>query len=151
MTGFTRAGKPTDQRSSVTTVAAGTRITGRIRTENDLHVDGELEGEVHSAGTVTVSRTGTIRAGTLVAGHLVVYGRFFGTADCDRIELTSGGEAEGKFISAGLVIDADSAFEGELVRRKQSGASRVLEFSRDTPVRSGDGAVNGNPSGGSAP
>ena len=151
MAGFNRAGKPADQRSGVTTVAAGTRITGRTRTEHDLQVDGELEGEIRAAGTVTVSRTGTIRAGTLVAGHLVVYGRFVGTADCDRIELTSGGEAEGKFISAGLVIDADSAFEGELVRRKQSGGDRVLEFSRDTPVRSGDGAVNGNPSGGRAP
>ena len=151
MAGFNRAGKPADQRSSATTVAAGTRITGRIRTENDLHVDGELEGEVHSKGTVTVSRTGTIRAGTLVARHLIVYGRFVGTADCDRIELTSGGEADGKFISAGLVIDADSAFEGELVRRKQSGANRVLEFSSGSGTSSSGGAERGNPSGGSAP
>jgi len=92
-----------------------------------LHIDGEFEGEVNSKSIVKVGKTGLLKS-TLKATKLIVTGRFIGTADCDSIELVSGGEAEGKLISSGLIIDSASSFQGESLRRKQGEKPKVLDF-----------------------
>lgn len=119
-----------DYSANVTTIAAGTSIVGKIDTECSLHVDGEFEGEVNSKSIVKVGKTGLLKS-KLRAQKLVVTGRFIGTADCDNIELISGGEAEGKLISSGLVIDSNSLFQGESIRRKQGEPTKVLDFTND--------------------
>ncbi len=142
---FDKSDKQAEYASNVTTIAAGTSIVGKIDIECGLHIDGELEGEVNSKGTVKVGQTGLLKS-TLKAEKLVVTGRFFGTADCDQIELTSGGEAEGKLISAGLIIDSSSSFQGESIRRKQGDTTKLLDFSTEPSVRSGGVAVKDKPS-----
>lgn len=92
-----------------------------------MHIDGEFEGEVNSKSIVKVGKTGLLKS-TLKATKLIVTGRFIGTADCDSIELVSGGEAEGKLISSGLIIDSASSFQGESLRRKQGEKPKVLDF-----------------------
>ncbi len=141
---FDKSEKQADYASNVTTIAAGTSIVGKIDIECGLHIDGELEGEVNSKGIVKVGQTGLLKS-TLKAEKLVVTGRFIGTADCDQIELTSGGEAEGKLISAGLTIDANSSFQGESIRRKQGDTTKLLDFSAEPAVRSGGTVVKDKP------
>lgn len=122
--------KQADYTSNVTTIAAGTNIIGKVDIECNLHIDGEFEGEVNSKSIVKVGKSGLLKS-NLKAQKLIVTGRFIGTADCDHIELISGGEAEGKLISSGLVIDSASSFQGESIRRKQGEPSKVLDFSND--------------------
>ena len=124
---FDKSDKQTDYASNVTTIAAGTNIVGKIDIECNLHIDGEFEGEVNSKSIVKVGKTGLLKS-TLKATKLIVTGRFIGTADCDSIELVSGGEAEGKLISSGLIIDSACSFQGESLRRKQGEKPKVLDF-----------------------
>ena len=133
---FDKPDKQADHASNVTTIAAGTNIVGKIDIECSLHIDGELEGEVNSKSIVKVGKSGLLKS-NLKAEKLIVTGRFVGTADCDQIELISGGEAEGKLISAGLVIDAGSSFQGESIRRKQGESRKVVDFNTDAPLRDG--------------
>jgi len=126
----TKPQKQSDYASNVTTIAAGTNIVGKIDIECNLHIDGEFEGEVNSKSIVKIGKSGLLKS-TLKAQKLIVTGRFIGTADCDLIELISGGEAEGKLISAGLTIDSNSSFQGESIRRKQGEPSKVLDFSNE--------------------
>lgn len=132
---FNKSDQQTDYASNITTIAAGTHIVGKIDIECNLNIDGELEGEVNSKSIVKVGKSGLLKS-NLKAEKLIVTGRFVGTADCESIELISGGEAEGKLISSGLVIDSSSSFQGESIRRK-SGESRkkVLDFTTDTAVK----------------
>ena len=129
---FDKSDKQADYTSNVTTIAAGTSIVGKIDIECNLHIDGEFEGEVNSKSIVKVGQSGLLKS-NLKAEKLVVTGRFIGTADCDIIELVSGGEAEGKLISSGLTIDSSSSFQGESIRRKKGEPSKVLDFSGDKP------------------
>ncbi len=122
-----RAPLPKASTGNTTTIAAGTSIIGKIDTKSDLQINGEFEGEIHSDGTITVGDTGLIKS-TLTAQRLVVCGHFMGTADCDQIEIVSGGVVEGKLISTGLLIDANSSFQGESIRRKQDDATKLLDF-----------------------
>ena len=131
---FDKPDKQADYASNVTTIAAGTNIVGKIDIECNLHIDGELEGEVNSKSIVKVGQSGLLKS-NLKAQKLIVTGRFIGTADCDQIELISGGEAEGKLISSGLVIDSSSSFQGESIRRKQGEPTKVLDFSSEPAIR----------------
>ena len=133
---FDKPDKQADYASNVTTIAAGTNIVGKIDIECNLHIDGELEGEVNSKSIVKVGQSGLLKS-NLKAQKLIVTGRFIGTADCDQIELISGGEAEGKLISSGLVIDSSSSFQGESIRRKQGEPTKVLDFASEPPLRDG--------------
>ncbi|MGB5706199.1 MAG: polymer-forming cytoskeletal protein [Arenicellales bacterium] len=129
---FDKSDKQADYASNVTTIAAGTSVVGKIDIECNLHIDGEFEGEVSSKSIVKIGQSGLLKS-TLKAEKLIVTGRFIGTADCDTIELVSGGEAEGKLISSGLTIDSSSSFQGESIRRKKGEVSKVLDFSSDKP------------------
>lgn len=133
---FDKSDKQADYASNVTTIAAGTNIVGKIDIECNLHIDGELEGEVNSKSIVKVGQSGLLKS-NLKAQKLIVTGRFIGTADCDQIELISGGEAEGKLISSGLVIDSSSSFQGESIRRKQGEPTKVLDFASEPALRDG--------------
>ncbi len=123
-----------DFSTHITTIAEGTSVVGKIDSDCDLHIAGEFEGEIHAKNTVKVIQSGVLKC-TLKAQKLIVCGRFFGTADCDQIELTSGGEAEGKLISADLTIDSNSFFEGESIRRKQGDNTKLLDFTSDLPSK----------------
>ena len=67
-----------------------------------------------------------------MAKKLIISGKYTGDAECDSIEVVAGGEAEGRLTCASLIIDSDSAFQGESIRRRaedlpQSGAP-VVDF-----------------------
>ncbi|MBX2867136.1 MAG: polymer-forming cytoskeletal protein [Acidiferrobacterales bacterium] len=135
---FDKSDKQTDYASNVTTIAAGTNIVGKIDIECNLHIDGEFEGEVNSKSIVKIGKAGLLKS-NLKAQKLIVTGRFIGTADCDQIELVSGGEAEGKLISSGLVIDSNSSFQGESLRRSKGDSPKVLDFSSETSAANSSG------------
>ncbi len=121
---FNKSDQQADYSSNITTIAAGSQITGKIDIQCELHVDGHVDAEIVSTGTVKIGRTGVV-AGNLAAKNLVITGKFNGEADCDSIEIIAGGEAEGRLKSVTLTIDAESAFQGESIR-KQPGDSKVV-------------------------
>ena len=121
---FNKSDQQTDYSSNITTIAAGSQITGKIDIQCELHVDGHVDAEISSTGTVKIGQSGVV-TGNLAAKNLVITGKFSGEADCDSIEVIAGGEAEGRLKSVTLTIDAESAFQGESIR-KQPGDSKVV-------------------------
>ena len=120
-----------DYSANVTTIAAGTSVSGRIDMQCELHIDGEVNAEVHSSGAVKIGQTGVI-VGDIHADSLSIAGKFTGSAECETIELIAGGEVEGKLTAGSLKIDAESSFEGESIRKnKNKSANKVVRMSSD--------------------
>jgi len=134
---FNKPDQQTDYSSNVTTVAAGSHVTGKIDTQCELHIDGEVDAEISSSGTVKIGESGIVN-GELKAQHLIVSGKFFGNADCETIELVAGGEAEGKLASASLSIDASSSFQGESIKRQPGDSSKVVSFTQENSTTDND-------------
>jgi len=128
---FNKPDKQTDYSSNVTTIAAGSHITGKIDIQCELHVDGEVDAEINSSGIVKIGTTGIVNS-NLKAETLIISGKFYGNAECDSIELVSGGEAEGKLTAVSLTIDSSSSFQGESVRRPPGEISKVVSFGNDS-------------------
>ena len=78
---------------------------------------------------VKIGQSGHVKS-DLKAKQLVIAGKFHGNAECESIEIVSGGEAEGKLIAASLTIDATSSFQGESIRRNP-GEVNVVSITKD--------------------
>ena len=127
---FTKSDKQTDYSSNITTIAAGTHVTGRIDIECELHIDGEVEAEINSTGIVKIGQSGIVNS-DLRAHTMIVTGKFFGNAECEAIELVSGGEAEGKLSASSLTIDSSSSFQGESIRKQPGESSKIIDFAAE--------------------
>jgi cytoskeletal protein CcmA (bactofilin family) len=127
---FNKSNQQTDYSSNITTIAAGSHVTGRIDIECELQIDGQVDAEINSTATIKIGQSGVVN-GNLHAKTLILTGKFYGNADCEAIELVSGGEAEGKLTCASLTIDSSSSFQGESVRKSPGESSKILDFASE--------------------
>ena len=95
-----------------------------------MHIDGQVDAEINSTGLVKIGQSGVVN-GDLRANTLIVTGKFFGVAECESIELISGGEVEGKLNAVSLTIDANSSFQGESIRRQPGDSAKIVDFASE--------------------
>lgn len=68
-------------------LASGIEIIGSITFQNDMHIDGKVEGEIISdTGKVTIGDAADIK-GNIRAGEVHVYGRVDGNVNSTRCHL----------------------------------------------------------------
>jgi cytoskeletal protein CcmA (bactofilin family) len=90
-------------------------IKGRIAGEEDLQVDGKVEGPVALAGQrLTVGRTGQLNS-EVTAREVVVYGKVTGNLRAsDRVEIKKDGSVTGDIITARISIEDGAYFKGRI-------------------------------------
>lgn len=112
-----------------TIIAAGTKIKGDISLSSSLHIDGEIEGIIHSDNIITIGPKGKVY-GDIVAENLVINGGFIGSAESQSIEILSKGIVKGKLSYNELTIEKGSVFEGEtILLSSPNNESNVAEIS----------------------
>ena len=88
-------------------------IKGIVKFTNDLVVDGKIEGEIHSDGSLTVGENARIKA-EIKTATIIVYGKVHGNLTAtDRIELKSSAEVVGDIKAKTLSIEAGAIFVGK--------------------------------------
>lgn len=95
-------------------ICSDMHITGSIKTEGAIQIDGKIEGDI-TAGDITVGSTGEI-IGEVKAETLRVKGKVKGSVRAKKVELETGAVVEGDIIHAALVIQPDATFEGQVKR-----------------------------------
>jgi cytoskeletal protein CcmA (bactofilin family) len=98
-----------ETRGKATLIAAGTRITGQITGATEVHIDGEVDGDIRVDDTVVVGAQGKVK-GQISARIVRVGGKVAGNlTGRDRVEVLPSGSTEGD-ISAPRVVVAEGAF-----------------------------------------
>ena len=88
-------------------------IKGSIKFENDLVVDGRIEGEISSDGSLTVGENARIKA-EIKTRSVVIYGKVHGHIEVtDSIELKANAELVGDIKAASLSIEPGAIFVGK--------------------------------------
>ncbi|WQT66792.1 polymer-forming cytoskeletal protein [Helicobacter pylori] len=108
-----------------TIIAQGTKIKGELHLDYHLHVDGELEGVVHSKGTVVIGQTGLV-LGEIFANKLVVNGKFNGVVEAEVVEIMPSGLLEGKVSSQELVVERKGILIGETRPKNLQGGALLI-------------------------
>lgn len=108
-------------------------IKGVVKFQHDLIVDGKIEGEIHSAGNLTVGENARIKA-EIKTGTIVVYGKVHGNMTAsDRIELKSSAEVIGDIKAKTLVIEGGAIFVGKSTVGTPSQAPSAVTETKPAP------------------
>ena len=109
---FSAGNKTAKPTSGATIVAAGTCIQGTFELSCNLHVDGEIKGEIQCLGTVSVGKSGHV-VGNIKAAELLVCGVFDGQCEVDVLEITPTGQVEGEVKAGQLIVAKGGSFNGK--------------------------------------
>src|SRR5438309_9991336 len=116
---------------SVARIGASLKIKGSVTGEEDLQIDGKVEGPVTIRGRVTVGCSGQLSAG-VTARELAVYGKVSGNVDArDRVEIKRDGAVIGDIQTARISIEDGAIFKGRIeIGRPSPNPSAKPENSR---------------------
>jgi cytoskeletal protein CcmA (bactofilin family) len=88
------------------------RLRGDIRSDEELYLDGELEGTIEVRSRLTIGPNGKIKA-NVKANEVVVRGSIQGNVEAiDRISIMNGASIVGDVKTAGIVIEDGAYFKG---------------------------------------
>jgi cytoskeletal protein CcmA (bactofilin family) len=94
-------------------LSSDVEIKGTVKFDNDLVVDGKIEGEINSDGNLTVGENARIKA-EIKTATVVVYGKVHGNLTAtDRVELKASAEVVGDIKAKTLSIEAGAIFVGK--------------------------------------
>ena len=99
-------------------------IKGHITSQEDLTIDGEVDGAVDVVGhRLTIGPNGKLQADSVKAREVVVAGKLTGSVDAtEKVLLRKEGQLVGDVQTAGIVIEDGAYFKGAIdIRRPAPG------------------------------
>ena len=89
-------------------------IKGEIRSDEELVVEGEVEGTLESGSIVTIGRNGKVRA-NIRAREVVIFGSAKGNIEAlEKLAIRDQGSLVGDIKTAGISIDDGAYFKGSI-------------------------------------
>ncbi len=93
-------------------LASGIEIKGTIRFQNDMNIDGKIEGEIISdSGRVTIGEMADIK-GDITAGDVRIYGKVEGKIKSERCELKKQAVLHGDVSTRTLSMEEGAQLRG---------------------------------------
>jgi cytoskeletal protein CcmA (bactofilin family) len=96
---------------SVSTIGEGLTITGNVTSKGELHLNGQVQGDVHCVALV-LGENAQLK-GSVVADDVKIRGRLIGSVRALRVTLQSKSHVEGNLFHKSLSMEQDTHFEGE--------------------------------------
>ena len=96
---------------SISTISEDLTITGNVTSKGELHLDGQVQGDVHCVALVLGENAEL--EGSVVAEDVMVRGRLIGSVRALRVMLEASSHVEGDLFHKSLSIEQGTHFEGE--------------------------------------
>jgi cytoskeletal protein CcmA (bactofilin family) len=124
---------------SVACLGESIEVKGKISGEEDLQVDGKVEGPISLQGQrLTVGRTGQLSS-EVAAREVVVYGKVHGNVRAsDRVEIKKDGSVTGDVITARISIEDGAFFKGRIEIERGKQGSSIAEVESDAVTAAAD-------------
>lgn len=115
---FSDKKRPEPSQAVHTLLGKGTLWKGEVVAgQNNLRIEGTVEGTITSEGEVTIAPSGMVR-GTILAKHLIVTGKVEGIFKIEEcLEIHGTGCVEGEVELGSLVVDEGGTLQGTCTRR----------------------------------
>ena len=107
-------------------LAFGTTIKGEIITDNDIRIDGKVEGNIDCKGKVVIGPTGNI-LGNITCSNAEIIGALTGNLTTREIlTIQSTGKLKGDIKTKTLVIEPNAVFIGSCAMGDGNGKQQQL-------------------------
>ena len=90
-------------------------ITGDIKTDGDIQIDGRLDGNI-KAGNVTIGEQGAVN-GKVVANTVHIRGKVTGKVDAGTVDLSETANVQADLVQDQLMIANGAFFDGKCTRK----------------------------------
>jgi cytoskeletal protein CcmA (bactofilin family) len=106
----------------------GTKVNGKLHFDGPATIEGEVEGEIVSQGSVTVGQQAIIK-GKITAASILVQGKVMADVQAEKkLEIQPPGSVVGDVNTQSLVIGDGAILEGHITMKKEG---RVLPLRQD--------------------
>lgn len=96
-----------------TIIGADVVMDGNVTAKEAIRIEGTLNGDVSSEGTLVISSTGKVK-GNVSGSNIMVAGVIEGDMDSSgRIEVAATGKIMGNIRTKSLIIDENAVFQGQ--------------------------------------
>src|SRR5271170_6523670 len=114
---------PTETSTSPAVLGKDVTVTGEIRSNEPLIIEGEVEGTIDVAGhLLTIAPNGKVRA-SIKAKEIDVHGSLHGNVEgADKIYIRNGAHFVGDIQARGIVIEDGGFIRGKVDLSRKSGA-----------------------------
>jgi cytoskeletal protein CcmA (bactofilin family) len=98
-----------DYRRNATVVAQGTTFNGKLKSENNLYIEGTFDGELEAQDAVFIADTAQVNA-NVKATDVIVAGQLTGTVNAsNRFHALASAQVSGQINSSVLVVEKQAA------------------------------------------
>jgi cytoskeletal protein CcmA (bactofilin family) len=95
-------------------IGTSMHIKGEIRSDEELLVDGEVEGSVESRSLLTIGPNGKLKA-NVKAREVIIFGSVRGNIEAtEKLAIRDQGQLIGDIKTAGISIDDGAYFKGSI-------------------------------------
>lgn len=96
-----------------TVIGANTRIVGSVNSDNNIRIDGAVEGDIEVLGNLIIGETGRVIA-TIKAQNVHISGAVKGEITAtEKLEISPTGKVWGDITTAALQIEPGGIFRGQ--------------------------------------
>lgn len=100
-------------KDSVTIISEGVKLDGKLISQGNVRIDGNINGDIQAAGNITVGEHGEV-TGEIKAQVIIIGGKIAGTVVAnEKIVLESSSNLKGDLITKILVVEEGAIFDGK--------------------------------------
>ena len=116
--------------SSATVITKDCSITGNIKSECDIYIDGVVDGHIEVKKVLTVTQSGLVH-GDIFANRLVINGVVEGNCYVNVLEIHKKGKMHGAIYTNDLSIEKGGQFNGKAYPSEGSSIVELAEKKRE--------------------
>jgi len=115
-----------------TIISRGVKIEGKVTSNGNIRVDGEIQGDIQSQSNVAVGENGSVN-GQINGDMITIGGKVTGTVRAkEKLVLDSKGNLKGDLFTKILVVEEGAKFDGNSKMGDSRNAPEVKEPPKPT-------------------
>ncbi|HTB17098.1 MAG TPA: polymer-forming cytoskeletal protein [Bryobacteraceae bacterium] len=135
--------------STPTVFGKSMKIIGEVTSDEELYLDGDLDGKLNLRNRLTVGPNSKVNA-NIKAQEIIVFGTIRGNVESEsRVSLRTGASIVGDIKTAGIVIEDGAYFKGGIDISK-NGESKQSQNGDNKPAPKAQSASQGTAQGAAA-